>query len=88
MTDDRDNRRSTIGYVFIVGGTTISWVSKLQNIGSFSTTEAKYVVFFFSKANVNPSIAIIGKIVYNINKYLPDANETKKLIREPLGQAI
>jgi len=29
MASDRDIRRSTIGYVFTVGGTTISWVSKL-----------------------------------------------------------
>jgi len=42
MTSDRDNRRSTIGYVFNVGGTTICWVSKLQNIVALSTTEAKH----------------------------------------------
>eukprot|EP00253_Pinus_taeda_P024163 PITA_24163 len=29
MASDRDNRRSTIGYVFTVGGTTSNWVSKL-----------------------------------------------------------
>ena len=29
MAGDRDNRRSTRGYVFTVGGTTVSWVSKL-----------------------------------------------------------
>ena len=29
MVGDRDNRRSTTGYVFTVGGTTISWVAKL-----------------------------------------------------------
>jgi hypothetical protein len=28
MAGDRDNRRSTTGYVFTVGGTTVSWVSK------------------------------------------------------------
>ena len=27
MAGDRDNRRSTRGYVFTVGGTTVSWVS-------------------------------------------------------------
>jgi hypothetical protein len=44
MEGDKDSRRSTIGYVFIVGGTTISWISKLKNIVSLSTMEAKYVV--------------------------------------------
>ena len=29
MAGDKDNRRSTTGYVFIVGGTTVSWISKL-----------------------------------------------------------
>lgn len=29
MVGDRDNKRSTIGYMFTVGGTTSSWVSKL-----------------------------------------------------------
>ena len=29
MAGDRDNRRSTIGYAFTVGGTTVSWVSKM-----------------------------------------------------------
>ena len=29
MVGDRDDMRSTIGYVFIVGGTNINWVSKL-----------------------------------------------------------
>ena len=29
MEGDKDNRRSTTWYVFTVGGTTISWVSKL-----------------------------------------------------------
>ena len=30
MEGDKDNRRSTSGYVFTVGGTTVSWVSKIQ----------------------------------------------------------
>ena len=38
MVGDRDNRRSTTGYVFIVGGTTVSWVSKIQSVVALSTT--------------------------------------------------
>ena len=34
MACDKDSRRSTIGYVFTVGGITIGWIS---------TTEAEYV---------------------------------------------
>ena len=38
-----DSRKSTIGFVFTLGGTTISWVSNLQKIVALSTTEAEYV---------------------------------------------
>ena len=34
MEGDKDSKRSTTGYVFTVGGTTISWISKLQKIVS------------------------------------------------------
>lgn len=44
MADDRDSRRSMIGYVFTVGGTFISWVSKMQSVIALSTMEAKYDV--------------------------------------------
>ena len=43
MDGDKDNRRSTIGYVFTVGGMTVSWISKLQKVVALSKTEAKYV---------------------------------------------
>ena len=43
MACDRYNRRSTTRYVFIVGGTTVSWVSKLENIVELSTTKVEYV---------------------------------------------
>jgi len=40
MAGDKDRRRSTTGYVFTIGGTKISWISKLKNVVSLSTTEA------------------------------------------------
>ena len=43
MESDRDNRRSTIGYVFTVGGTTVSWVSKIHSVVALSTIEAEHV---------------------------------------------
>jgi hypothetical protein len=43
MAGDKDNRRSTTWYVFTIGGTTVSWILKLQKVFSLSTTEAEYV---------------------------------------------
>jgi hypothetical protein len=43
MAGDKDSRRSTTGYVFTIGGTTVSWISKLQKVVALSTTEAEYV---------------------------------------------
>jgi len=37
------NKRSIIVYVFTIGGTTVSWVSKLQNIFAHSIMEEEYV---------------------------------------------
>ena len=38
-----DIRMSTIGYVYTLGGTAVSWGCQLQKIVALSTTEAKYV---------------------------------------------
>jgi hypothetical protein len=44
MAGDKDRNRSTTGYVVTIGGTTVSWISKLQKDVSLSTTKEKYVV--------------------------------------------
>jgi hypothetical protein len=38
-----DHKRSTTSYIFIIGTTTISWISQIQKIVALSTTEANYV---------------------------------------------
>nr|CAN71419.1 hypothetical protein VITISV_018564 [Vitis vinifera] len=40
---DIDSRKSTTGFVFTLGGSTISWASNLQKIVTLSTTEVEYV---------------------------------------------
>ncbi|KAE8693888.1 putative pentatricopeptide repeat-containing protein [Hibiscus syriacus] len=40
---DLDNRRSTTGYVFTLGGGPICWKSTVQSIVALSTTEAEYM---------------------------------------------
>ena len=43
MAGDKYNKRSTTGYVFTVGGTTVSQASKIQSVVALSKTEAEYV---------------------------------------------
>ena len=43
MLFDLDSRKSTTGFVFTLGGTTISWASNLQKIVTLFNTEAEYV---------------------------------------------
>ena len=43
FTDDIDSRKSTTGFVFTLGGTTISWASNLQKFVTLSTIEVEYV---------------------------------------------
>jgi len=43
LVGDIDTKQSTAGYVFTVGGITMSWISRLQNVVALSTTEAEYV---------------------------------------------
>jgi hypothetical protein len=40
---DRDERKSTGGYVFLYGGTAISWRTKKQAVVAGSTAEAEYI---------------------------------------------
>lgn len=41
--EDRDSRRSTTGYVFLINGSPVSWVSRLQSLTTHSSTEAEFV---------------------------------------------
>lgn len=40
---DQNDRKSTSGYLFMLGTTTVSWSSKKQAIVTSSTTKAKFV---------------------------------------------
>ena len=40
---DQDDRKSTSGYIFQVGGTAVSWRSKTQTCVALSTAEAEYI---------------------------------------------
>ena len=40
---DFDTKKSTTSYIFILGGTAVSWKSKLHHRVFLSTTEAEYI---------------------------------------------
>ena len=40
---DVDSNKSTSGYIYTIGGTAVSWMSRLQKCVSLSSTEAEYV---------------------------------------------
>ena len=43
LARDVDTRRSTTRYIFTIGGTAVSWISRLQKVNTLSTTKAEYV---------------------------------------------
>ena len=40
---DVDSSKSTSGYIYTIGGTAVSWMSRLQKCVSLSSNEAEYV---------------------------------------------
>jgi hypothetical protein len=43
LEGDLDSKKNTTGYIFTLGGTAVSWKSKLQSKVALSTTEAEYI---------------------------------------------
>ena len=43
LASDVDSRKSTMGYVYTLGDTAVSWVSQLQKIVALSTIGVVYV---------------------------------------------
>jgi len=49
---DRDTRRSTSGYVVMMAGGPVNWISKLQPIVTVSSMEAEYIACFFAVQDI------------------------------------
>jgi hypothetical protein len=50
---DQDDRKSTAGYLFMLGNSPISWCSKKQGIVALSSCEAEYVAASFAACQAN-----------------------------------
>ncbi|WZY93507.1 hypothetical protein YC2023_065836 [Brassica napus] len=64
---DLDKRISVTGYVFQVGGNTVSWRSSLQHVVALSTTEAEYIAL--SEAT-KEGLCIQGWFVFEVELQL------------------
>ena len=49
---DLSTRKSTFGYIFRLGGATISWKSKRQTVVALSSTEAEYIALCLATQQV------------------------------------
>ena len=65
---DIDSRKSTTGFVFTLGGTTISWALNLQKIVTLSTIEAEYIV-----------ATEIGKEMIWLHSFLDELGKKQKM---------
>ena len=68
---DVDLSKSTSGYIYTIGGTTVSWMSRLQKCVSLSSTKAEYV-----------AITEAGKEMIWLADYLEELgkNQSKKIL--------
>ena len=68
MAGDVDGRKSITRYVYTLGGTIITWISKLQKIVSFSTTEAEYVTITEASKEMIWLQSFLKELGYKQNK--------------------
>ncbi|XP_061360229.1 secreted RxLR effector protein 161-like [Gastrolobium bilobum] len=59
---DLDDRKSTSGYVFFIGDTTFTWLSKKQPIVTLMTCEAEYVTASWCVCHVIWLSNLLGKL--------------------------
>ena len=68
LAGDIDNRKSTTGFVFTLGGTIISWASNLQKIVALSTIEVEYV-----------AMTEVGKEMIWLHSFLDEVGKKQEL---------
>lgn len=73
LARDLDTRWSTIEYVFIVGGTIVSWISRLLEVNALSTAKAtKEMIWlqFFMEELGHPQMVQIARLSFILLRIL------------------
>ena len=63
---NKDNGKSTTGYLIKVGSGVVSWSSKLQPIVTLSTTEAEYVAACAAGKEIRWMQKLLGELGYTV----------------------
>jgi hypothetical protein len=75
---DRNDRKSTSGMIFLIGGGPISWRSRKQHAVSTSTTEAEYIALSQCAKQGKWIIQFLNDI--NQGKYISENHRTIKIL--------
>ena len=68
---DQDDRHSTTGNVFMLGGGAISWISKKQSVVALSTAEAEYIAL----SSATQEVIWLRRLLTDL--HLPENGPTK-----------
>ena len=84
---DLDNRRSTTGFLYLLHGGAITWLSKRQPTVAVSTTEAEYIA---AAQTIKEALWLRGllgdlKIVVNTFPIMADDQSALKLLKNPVS---
>lgn len=83
----KDDRRSTSGYAFILGGAAVSWMSRKQQIVTLSSTEAEYVAATECAKHILWMRRVLEFLHFpqkTATKLLCDNSSTLKLAKNPV----